>query len=218
MSASPELAYVPESEKVAQVFGHQPLIWAVFCLIVAFFFGIQSRTPPFDLESVVFACSFLLALGFIVYEVRRRRRRIVLVRDGASVAIYRKGRFDLAVTPDSVGLEKVWISQLLHWGPFIGASLGLLALLLTAVGLTSILRGEASATTADSLIILAAGCAFWASLASAAWTTFGCAHLLLPVKGSKWKESILVRSSRLKKVLPDLAKGSKNRRKGVRRG
>jgi hypothetical protein len=217
MSPSPELAYVPESEKVAQVFGHQPVIWAAFSLIVAFFFGIQSRTPPFDLESAVFACSAVLALGFILYEVRRRRRRIVLVRDGASVVIYRKGRLDLAVAQEGVVLEKVWNSQLLHWGPFIGASLGLLALLLTAVGITSIFRGEASTTTADSLIILAGGCAFWASLASAAWTTFWCGHLLLPVGGSKWKESILVRSSRLKRVLPDIADGTKNRRKGVRR-
>jgi hypothetical protein len=61
---------------------------------------------------------------------------------------------------------------------------------------TGLSRHRGLAGIADDIIIVA----YWAFLASALWTTFVCAHLRLPVKGSIWTEEILIPSSALKKV------------------
>jgi hypothetical protein len=199
---SSELAYIPENNKVIQTFGHQPLVWASLSLIVAFFFGLQSHPPPVDQEFTVFAASAVLAFVFIAYEIRRRGRRTVLVKDGEDIAIYRRGRLDLVVPAGRISIATFRSGGLLHWGPFIGAPLALAGLLFVAVGVTVLSRHSGQAARTDGILILIMGFIFWTSLASALWTTFACAHLRLPVKGSKWTEEVLVSSSALKKVFP----------------
>lgn len=203
---SSELAFTPEKERVAQTFGHQPLIWASFLLVVALFCILRASGPVPSLEIGVGVSCLIVTCLLIAYSVRRHRRRIVLVRDGINVAIYRRGRLDLTVAIDTLQKVKIWSSGLLHWGPYIAASLALLGALLVAVGATGLSRDEGAASRGDDFILLIAGLAFWASLASALWTTFACTHLGLPIGGSKWTEEILVSSSNLKAVFPDLAR------------
>jgi hypothetical protein len=188
-----------------QSFGHQPTIFAALLLITAFVLCLHDGTVLFSADFLVAACCLVLAFLLIAYARCRRKKRIVLVSDGGNVAIYRRRKYDLTVAPGMISVTGFWSSGLLHWGPYIAASLALLGALLVAVGATGLLRDGAVTGRSDYVIVLAAGLASWSSLASALWTSFARVHLGIPVKGSTWTEEILVSSSRLKIVFPDIA-------------
>jgi hypothetical protein len=120
------------------------------------------------------------------------------VREGANIKVFRKGRLDLTLTAGEIAIVNADIVTMLK----IGTPLGLCAALFTAIGMTGILRD--SVVLADDLIILSLGLACGASLASAAWTRFSCAHLRVPVRGSRWleEETVLVPASRLEELFP----------------
>jgi hypothetical protein len=212
-----DLGYITEDRKVVQSFGHQPLILAMLLFATASVLCFHSDMRLLSVEFLVVACCFVLAFLLIVYDKRRRKRRVVLVSDGANVVIYRQKNHDLTVAPSTISVVGFWSSDLSHWGPYIAGSLGLLGTLLIAVGTTGLVRdGEITARN-DDLIILAAGLASWASLASALWTSFARVHVGIPAKGSKWTEEILVSPSQLKNVFPDIVKRSSRRQKHAAR-
>jgi hypothetical protein len=215
MDQTLELAYTTEDRKVVQSFGHQPLIWAALLILTALVLSFSGRARLLSAEFLVAACCVVLAFLLVAYDKRRRRRRIVLARDGTNVAIYRQKKHDLTVAPSTISVIGLWSSGLFHWGPYIAGSLGLLGALLAAVGATGLLRDGEVTDRGDYLIVLAAGLASWASLASALWTAFARIHLSLPVKGSKWMEEILVSPSQLKSVFPDITHRRSKRQKHV---
>jgi hypothetical protein len=208
-----ELAYATEDRKVVQSFGHQPLIWAALLITTALVLSFNGGARLLSVEFLVVVCCIVLAFALIAYDKRRRKRRIVLVRDGVNVAVYRRRKYDLVVEPNTISVIGLWSSGLFHWGPYIAGSLGLLGGLLVAVGATGLLRDGGITDRGDYLIVLAAGLASWASLASALWTTFARVHLGLPSKGLKWTEDILVSPSQLKSVFPDIANRRSRRQK-----
>ncbi len=139
-------------------------------------------------------------LGLAGYDLWRRKNCTVLVRDGEYIAVYRKGRLDLTLAPEEIGLEKADPVVMLK----VGLPLAVCAVGFTVIGIMMLLRDRI--VDAGSLSILALGFACGASLACAAWTRFRRCHLRVPVKGSRWlaQETVLVPPSRLKELFPAL--------------
>ena len=188
------LANVPERLRILEVFGWQPGIWGVFFLIVAGFFMGGDGVPSAAASRSIFLPSAALGLLLAGYEVRRRRNRTVLVKDGARIAGFRKGRLDLVLAPGVFSEVKADLVHMLQ----IGVPLGLAAVLFTSVGILVVTRER---SWDEGLLIVALGLACWASLASAAWTRFRCAHFRVPIKGSKWtEESVLIPRTRVKEL------------------
>ena len=214
---TPELAYTTDDRRVVQSFGHQPVIFATLLVVTAAVLGFHTDTHILGVEFFVVVCCYTLAFLVIAYDRLRRKRRIVLVRDGANVAVFRRRKYDLTVVPNAISVIGLWSGGLFHWGPYIAASLGLLGALLVAVGTTGLMKEGEMTGRSDFLIVLAAGIASWASLASALWTAFARVHLGVPVKGSKWSQEILVSPSRLKTVFPEITMNrSRHKKHAVR--
>jgi hypothetical protein len=193
-----QLIQCPERHKVVETLGWQPGIWGTFFIAAACLLILPARRPLISLEWQMAGGSALIGVILVAYELRRRRNRTVLVREGANIKVFRKGRLDLTLTPGEITIVNADIVTMLK----IGLPLGLSAALFSAIGITGILKS--GALTVDDLIILCLGLACGASLASAAWTRFTCSHLRVPIKGSRWlvEETILVPASRLKELFP----------------
>lgn len=100
------------------------------------------------------------------------------MKDGEHLAVFRKGRLDLTFAPSEITRVKAGIVIMLK----IGIPLAACAAGFTAIGIMLILQDKAM--NVDNLIILCLGLTCGASLASAAWTRFSCAHLRVLFKGS----------------------------------
>lgn len=187
-----QLAHVPERFRVAETFGWQPGIWGAFFLIVACCFAESASSSPAAGYLPVMLPSAALGLGLAGYEIWRHKNRTVLVMDGGRIAVFRKGRLDLVLEPDRITRVKADFVTMIK----IGVPLSLVAVLFTFLGIDFITRGKA---VIDGLMVLSLAMACWGSMASAAWTRFRCAHLRIPIKGSKWtEESVLVPLSMIK--------------------
>ncbi|MCJ7663887.1 MAG: hypothetical protein MUO24_06565 [Desulfobacterales bacterium] len=197
-SRTEQLIHVPERHKVVETLGWQPGIWGGLFIVVGCLFSLNCKWPLTALEWEILGPSTALGLGLVGYEVWRRRNRTVLVRDGEHIAVFRRGLLDLTIAPSEITRVQAGLDIMLK----VGVPFGVCAIIFTTLGIMGLLRDKA--VTADNLIILSLGLACWASLASAAWTRFSCAHLWVPIKGSKWlaKETVLVPSSRLKELFP----------------
>jgi hypothetical protein len=183
--------------RIAEAFGWQPGIWGGFFLIVACFFWAGPAWPADVGSRSIILSSAALGLFLAGHEVRRRRNRTVLVKDGERIAVFRKGRLDLVLPPGELAAVKADLVVVLK----IGVPLGLAAVLFTSLGILVVTRDKA---VSDGLLILTLGVACWASLASAAWTRFRCTHFRLPIKGSKWiEESVLIPRSRCKELFTE---------------
>jgi hypothetical protein len=193
-----QLMHLPERRKVVETLGWQPGIWGSFFIIAACLFSLACKWPLIALEWEILGVSIALGLGLVGYEVWRRRNRTVLVRDDGHIAVFRRGTLDLTSAPSEITRVRAGLDVMLR----IGVPLAVCAVLFAAIGILGLLRDKAG--TVDNLIILSLGLACGASLASAAWTRFSCAHLWVPIKGSRWlaKETVLVPSSRLKELFP----------------
>ncbi len=158
-------------------------------------FCLYADNPPAEFPWLIFGSAAVPGLVLTGYEFWRRRNRTVLVKDGGHILVFRKGRLDLTLAPDSIARIKADS----HTTLTIGACLGLCTLLLMAVGVTCVFKDKTE--NIDCLFILFAGLVCGASLVSAAWTRFCCCHLRVPIKGSKWtEESVLISSSRVKEL------------------
>jgi hypothetical protein len=197
-SRTEQLMHIPERQKVVETLGWQPGIWGGFFIVEACLFSLACKWPLTALEWEILGVSTALGLVLVGYEVWRRRNRTVLVRDGKHIAVFRKGLLDLTLAPNEITRVKAGLVIMLE----IGVPLGACAIIFATIGITGLLRDKA--VTADNLMILFLGLACGASLASAVWTRFSCAHLWVPIKGSRWlaKETVLVPSSRLKELFP----------------
>ncbi len=198
LSLMEPLSHVPERRRVGESLGLQPGIWGALFILVACVFGLGGNGPSNAVEWAISASSAALGLGLIGYEVRLRRNRTVLVRDGEQIAVFRKGRLDLILAPDAITRVTAGLSVMLQ----IGVPLGSCAAVFTAIGVSGLVRD--SSGTADNLVILSLGLACGASLASAAWTRFSFCHLRVPVKDSRWlaEETVLIPLSRMKELFP----------------
>lgn len=193
-----QFMHLPERQKVVETLAWQPGIWGGFSLVEACLFSLACTWPLIALEWEILGVSTALGLGLVGYEVWRRRNRTVLVRDGKHIAVFRKGILDLSLAPNEITRVQAGLDVMLR----VGVPLGVCAVLFAGIGILGLLRDKAG--TIDNLMILSLGLACGASLASAAWTRFSCAHLWVPIKGSKLmaKETVLVHSSRLKELFP----------------
>jgi hypothetical protein len=193
-----KLIYVPERHRVAETFGWQPGIWGVFFIVATcVYMPFVNDSASDHISWLFFGSLAVLGLGLTGYEIWRRRNRTVLVKDGEYILVFRKGRLDLTLARSKITRIKADFHTML----WIGAPMAVCAALLTAVGITSILRDKTGST--DGLLILFWGIVCWVSLASAAWTRFYTCHLRVPVRGSKWtEESVLIPSYRFKELFP----------------
>jgi hypothetical protein len=194
-----KLSHVPDRARIAETFGWLPGIWGAFFLVVAGYFSDGVTNPSAGTETAIFLVSAALGLVLAGYEFRRHGNRTALVKEGDRIAVYRKGRLDLLLEPEEVVTIKAEFAVMIK----IGVPLGLAAVLFTALGIDFITRGKAAG---DGLLVLSLALALWASLASAARARFRCAHLRLPIKGSRWfEEDMLVPLSRLKQASIDVS-------------
>lgn len=196
-----QLINAPERQKVVEIFGCQFGIWGVFLIIAAYIFSlifsVFEKTPSAFLGCLISGTSAALGVGFIYYEIYRRRNRTVLVRDADYIAVCRKGRFELTIEPNKISIVKPDIKTMVT----IGTALIVCAAICILVGIDSILRHKT--VDADTLILLSVGFAFVSSFVSASWTRFACAHLRVPFKSSKWlEEDVLVPKSRFNELFP----------------
>ncbi len=192
------LIHAPDRQKVEEALGRQPTIWGACCIILACLFALPIGRPREVCELEIAAGLAALGLALLAYESRRRRNRTILVRDGDQIVIFRKGRPDMVVAPEEITKEGADIYFIMTFG----ASLALLAVLFTAIGVTGIVKDKKA--SADDLIFLSLGLAFCASFANAAWTRFALIHLKVPVKKPGWRawETVLLPPSRLKALFP----------------
>jgi hypothetical protein len=119
------------------------------------------------------------------------------VKDGEQIALYRKGRLDLILAPGEIILVKAGLDIILE----AGVGLGAYALLFTVIGIMEFFRNT-QGSIVDSLLILLPGLTCGASLVSAAWTRFACAHLLVPIKNGRLmvEEKVLLPISRIQEL------------------
>jgi hypothetical protein len=192
------LFHIPEQDKFVETFGWQPGIWGGFCLVSAILFAIPAQSPFLPLALWITAGAAFAGFCLTGYEVRRRRNRTVLVIDSGKIAVYRHGALDLVLELAEVTVVRADLVTMVK----IGVPLAIAALLFAAIGVIGLLRDEAAVI--DNLIILSLGLACFGSLASAAWTRFRCAHLRVPLKGSRWmaEETVLIPVSRLPELFP----------------
>lgn len=182
-----QLSYVPERYQVVETFRWQPGIWGVLFIFVACVLVLTSTWP---LTAIIWEISVpSAALGFVLvsYEFWRRKNPTVLVKDGELIAVFRKGHLDLTLAPCEIKHMKAGLDIMIK----IGIPLGACAVAFIFVGVLC-----------KDPITMALGLACGASLASAAWTRFSCAHLRVHIKDSRWlaEETVLIPSSRLKEL------------------
>jgi len=179
-SATEQLNTVPAQMQFAERLGWQPAIWGALLLLVAAAFVPRRAAPAATIEWEIAGVCALVGLLLLGYEIRRRRNRTVLVRDGGQIAVYRKGRLDLVLAREEIrqGVKPGLILMLK-----VGVPLAVCGAGLCGVALTGLMRNPKH--DSDSLLILVSGLACWASLTSAAWVQFRYVHLRVPVRGSK---------------------------------
>jgi len=194
---------VPEDRRVVETLGWQPGIWASFFILVGCFILAECTLPPdlFTMEvlGVVFFAGFVLA----AWQMTMHRNRTVLVRDNGQIQVFRKGRLDIVVAGEEIGLEKADFVAMIK----IGAPLAVAAALFLALGITMLWKDRT--IDSGSLSVLALGVTSGGSLASASWTRFFRRHLRVPVKNSRWlaEETVLVSSQQYRLLFPGRKKG-----------
>ncbi len=186
---------IPERQRVTETFGWQAGIYGILFIIAACVQAVLLKRSSMNESWIVFGCMAVLGLSLTGYEIWRRRNRAVLVKDGDDILVFRKGRLDMILEPDQVTRIKADSHTMI----FLGAGLGVAAVIFIAVGILLILEDQSG--NADAWIILFAGLCLLASLLSAVWTRFFCCHLRIPIRGSKWtEESVLIPASRYKEL------------------
>lgn len=187
---------IQERRRAAETFGPQGWIWGTFFLLAAGLFVLPGKGPLPGIVWAFSAGSAALGLVLTAYEIWRRRRRVHLVKDGESIAVYRRGRLDQTLAPGAI--TQVKAGALLMFK--IGIGLGACGTAFTAVGISE-LKGKADPI--GSVMILSLGCACWASLLAAAWTRFFRIHLRVPrEKGWLVAETVLLTPSQVKELFP----------------
>ena len=143
------------------------------------------------------AISGAIGLSLAGYEIWRRRNRTVLVKDGEQIAVYRKGRLDLILASSEIIQVKAGLQIILQ----VGVGLGAFAVLFTVIGIMEFFRNM-QGNIVDSLLIMLLGLTCGASLVSAAWTRFACAHLRVPIKDGWFmaEETVLLPISRMQEL------------------
>ena len=191
------LDHIPESLKVTKTFGFQWGIWGGFLIVVLCLMLAGSTGSPTAFQIEIYVSLLVVGGSFISWELIRRLRPTVLVKQGGMVGVYRKGRYDSVVPCEQIRCEKIDLVIVLK----IGAPLLICTTLFVAVAV-AIMQDE-KRITADTMIIFSFGLALGASLVCAAWTTFFRKHLRVPVIGSRWlaEETVLVTREQCRELL-----------------
>ena len=188
------IEHVPEHQKFIETLGWQWGIWGSFFIILALLIMAPWKGPPLSMQWEISAISGAIGLCLAGYEIWRRRNRTVFVKDGEQIAVYRKGNLDVIVAPREIIQVKTGLEIILE----VGVGLGAFAVLFTAIGIMEFFRNR-QGSIVDCLLIMLPGLTCGASLVSAAWTIFGCAHLRVPIKGRRFtaQETVLLPASRM---------------------
>jgi len=188
---------VPEHQKFVKTFGWQWGIWGSFFIFLAFLIMAPWKGPPLTMQWEITGITGTIGLCLAGYEIWRRRNRTVLVKDGEQIAVYRKGRLDLIVAPSEIIIVKAGLQIILQ----VGVGLGAFAVIFTVIGVMEFFRNM-QGNIVDSLLIMLPGLTCGASLVSAAWTRFACAHLRVPIKNRRLmvKETVLLPISRMQEL------------------
>ena len=103
----PTLDTIPEELRVPESFGWTPGALGAACVLS----GAAMLVYSHGLSDNLWGGGIVVGLGalFLWWEYSRRQRRTVLVPQGGVIGVYRKGAFDLAVSPGQIQYYK------LHW-------------------------------------------------------------------------------------------------------
>ncbi|MEN6465116.1 MAG: hypothetical protein ABFD62_08050 [Syntrophaceae bacterium] len=188
---------------MVETLGWQPGIWGGFFLVTGILILSESRLPLSTVKLELLGVVFFVGVVLACWQMMMHRNRTVLVRDNGLIQVFRKRRFDMALDPEEIGLEKADFILMLK----IGVPLLMCAAIFIAVGGTMV--WEDKTANADNLCILALGVASGASLVSASWTRFFRRHLRVPVKNSRWlaEETVLVSPSQYRHLFPPPEEG-----------
>ena len=199
MTVPRELAALPESEQISEVFGWSPATWAFGLLVYCSLLFIQPAKAGFT-EYLVVALAAALALWLIIFEFRRRRQPRVMVRSPQSseIAIYKRGVLERSVNVENVRLF------LLHPGKTWGAILSLAAL---SLAFAVFVMPSPNAISLSDRMLAALASLFFASLAaSTVKTRLFCDQCLFPYVNTRGQERILVARKSIPQLLSRPAK------------
>jgi hypothetical protein len=168
---SPDLAPVPQRERIVEAFGWAPASWALICITFSILVASQPAKP--DTTEIVEAGVSLVAgclLGF--HEIRRRRHPKVVVRNGSSLALYIRGTLDREVAVEAVQLTIRHPGR--TWGPILMTALA------TVAATIFLLPGGLHITAADRIFAGMTSLCFASLCGTLIRTRLFCEEALLP--------------------------------------
>ena len=192
---------IPNEQKVVESLGWQPAIFGTLLIIVASVFPLVDSHARQDIENATLGVLGIIGLGLLYYELRRRRNKAVLVRDGDVIAFFRGKVLIQTSLPKEIKNHHMPLATFLTI---------FMAILVFAVGF--FLFAIIDTLEPGYRMLNALACAaMLASSASFFWTRFFCDELLLPGRKKQFfLDTVLIRPFQRKILF-----GESERRKGV---
>lgn len=177
------LAQVPEGERIPEAFGWAPAAWALACATFAQLAAFQ----PAKLDtggSLALGGAVLGALLLGTWEGWRRRQPKAILRRGAALALYAKGRLDRQV---EAGACQLYLRHPTRtWGPLLMTALSTLA-----AG-SFLLPGGIALAPADRVTAGLAALTFATLFGTIVRTRLFCEEVLVPYAGGRGYQHVLV--------------------------
>lgn len=200
-SVTIRIELIPNEQKVVESLGLQPAIFGALLIIVALVFPLVDVHPREKMESIVLIAMGAGGLGLLYYEMRRRLKKAVLVRDGDVIAFFRGKVLIQVCRPEEIKDHHMPLATFL--AIFIPILLVAILFFMFAV-VDSLQPGYRMLNAVCCLAMLA-------SSASFLWTRFFCDELLLPGRKKQlFLDSVLIRPFQRKILF-----GEPQERKGV---
>ena len=186
----PRLLRDAQGPRIYETFGFGGLSCGIFFLIASVGGLLQTCTKNARFNSVFAIGAGIVAAFLLVWEIRRRRRRAVLVLDGEQLGFYRQGSLSESVALNQVAIDQV---ERLFGSMMWTAFLSIVALVVTAVALTE-REFTTTATINLELILFSLGMLGTLIVSSLVWTWFAC-HRILLLSGTAQESLVLIRPS-----------------------
>lgn len=175
---------IPNERKVVESQGIQPAIFGALLIIVASVFPLVDSHDREDIENAILVLMGVCGLGLLYYEMRRRRNKALLVRDGDVIALFRGRVLLRTCRPEEIQRHHMPLATFL--------SIFIPILLFAAGFFMFAIFGppEPGYRLLNAICCLA----MLASSASFIWTRFFCDELLFPaMKKQFFLDSVLIR-------------------------
>ena len=186
----PRLLQDAPGPRIYETFGFGGLSCGVFFLLASVGSLLQIGAQNAVFNSVFGIGAGIVAAFLLVREIRRRRRRAVLVLDGEQLGLYRQGSFS-----ESIALNQVAIDQVER---LFGSMILTILLLIVALVVTAVALAEREALTAASidlkLVLFSLGILGALIVSSLVWTWFAY-HRILLLTGTAHESLVLIRPS-----------------------